>query len=77
MVISEIVTEVGSEMNGRRRKLAKLLSDAQVTTIVVEHRDRLARLGVEQIEAALHDIGPKALSEIPGELSHPGERISS
>jgi putative resolvase len=53
MVISEIITEVGSGMNGRRRKLAKLLSDAQVKTIVVEHRDRLARFGVEHLEAAL------------------------
>ena len=51
--MGEVVTEVGSGMNGKRRKLARLLSDATATTIVVEHRDRLARFGVEHLEAAL------------------------
>ena len=53
MAVSEVVTEVGSGMNGKRRKLARLLSDAGAATIVVEHRDRLARFGVEHLEAAL------------------------
>jgi putative resolvase len=30
-----------------------LLSDPAVTVLVVEHRDRLARFGVEHLEAAL------------------------
>jgi putative resolvase len=33
--------------------LRKLLGDPKVSTIVVEHRDRLARCGVEYLEAAL------------------------
>jgi putative resolvase len=53
MAVSELVIEVGSGVNGRRRKLARLLSDASVSTIVVGHRDRLARFGVEHLEAAL------------------------
>lgn len=51
--IDRTVTEIGSGLNGRRVKLAKLLADPAVTTIVVEHRDRLARFGVEYLEAAL------------------------
>ncbi|GLZ04427.1 IS607 family transposase [Actinomadura sp. NBRC 104412] len=51
--VTESVTEIGSGLNGRRPKLMRLLSDASVSTIVVEHRDRLARFGVEYIEAAL------------------------
>lgn len=47
MSISEVVTEVGSGMNGKRRKLSCLLSDPIASTIVVEHRDRLARFRVE------------------------------
>jgi len=35
----------------------KLLSDPSVGTILVEHRDRLARFGVEYIEAALMSQG--------------------
>jgi putative resolvase len=38
--VAEVVTEIGSALQGRRRKLARLLSDATATTIVVEHRDR-------------------------------------
>jgi putative resolvase len=52
-----VVTEIGSGLNGRRPQLARLLTDAQVTTIVVAHRDRLARFGVEHLQAALSAQG--------------------
>ncbi|WP_445184986.1 IS607 family transposase [Pseudonocardia sp. Cha107L01] len=51
--IDRTVTEIGSGLNGRRAKLRKLLADPTVSVIVVEHRDRLARFGVEYLEAAL------------------------
>lgn len=51
--IDRTITEIGSGLNGRRTKLRKLLADPKVSTIVVEHRDRLARFGVEYLEAAL------------------------
>lgn len=51
--IDRTVTEIGSGPNGRRTELRKLLGDPTVITIVVEHRDRLARFGVEYLEAAL------------------------
>ena len=40
-------------MNDRRRKLNRLLADPQVTTIIVEHRDRLARMNAGLVESAL------------------------
>lgn len=49
----QVVSEVGSGMNERRRKLNQLLADATVGTIIVEHRDRLARLNFGLIESAL------------------------
>jgi putative resolvase len=55
--VDEVVSEVGSGMNGRRPKLARLLRDPEVTTIVVEHRDRLGRFGIEHLEAALAATG--------------------
>jgi putative resolvase len=55
--VDEVVSEVGSGMNGRRPRLARLLRDPAVTTIVVEHRNRLARFGVEHLEAALAATG--------------------
>ncbi|PEH74622.1 integrase [Nocardia sp. FDAARGOS_372] len=55
--IDRTVTEIGSGLNGRRVKLRKLLADPTVGTIVVEHRDRLARFGVEYLEAAMAATG--------------------
>jgi putative resolvase len=40
-------------LNGHRPKLRRLLADPFVQTIVVEHRDRLARFGSEYLESAL------------------------
>ena len=53
----QVVAEVGSGMNGHRRKLAKLLSDPAVTVIVVEHRDRLTRFGFEHLAASRSATG--------------------
>lgn len=53
----EVVTEVGSGMNGSRRKINRLLSDPNVGTIVVEHSDRLARMNVPLISSALGASG--------------------
>ena len=49
----EVVTETGSGMNDKRRKLNRLLSDPTVGTIIVEHRDRLARMNAGLVESAL------------------------
>src|SRR5262245_41990287 len=56
LTVAEVVTEVGSGLDARRPKLAKLLRDPAVTTIVVEHRDRLARFGVEYLTCALDAV---------------------
>ena len=54
---TKVVTEVGSGLNGSRSKLKALLRDPAVGVIVVEHRDRLARFGVEYVEATLAATG--------------------
>jgi putative resolvase len=66
--VDEVVVEVGSGMNGKRRKLARLLADASAATVVVEHRDRLARFGVEHLEAALSAQGRRVVVVDPGEV---------
>jgi len=71
--IDRTVTEIGSGLNGRRTKLRKVLADPKVSTIVVEHRDRLARFGVEYLEAALAAHGRKVVilddAELPDDLA--------
>lgn len=57
----EVVTEVGSGMDDKRRKLNKLLADPTVTTIIVEHRDRLTRMNVGLVESALKAQGRRIL----------------
>jgi putative resolvase len=66
--VSKTAAEVGSGLDGRRPKLRALLADPAVQTIVVEHRDRLARFGVEYIEAALAAQGRRVLVVDDGEL---------
>ena len=53
LAVGGVVTEIGSALKGRGRRSLALLREATVTPIVVEHRDRLARLGAEEVEAAL------------------------
>lgn len=66
--VDEVVTEVGSGLNAKRPRLARLLADASVTRIVVEHRDRLARFGVEHLQAALSAHGRHVLVVDEGEV---------
>lgn len=66
--VTQVVTEIGSGMNGARPKLKKLLADPNVNVIVVEHRDRLGRFGVDCIEAALSAQNRKILVIQDGEL---------
>jgi len=66
--IDRVVTEVGSALNGHRRKLLSLLKDPQVTTVLVEHRDRFCRFGAECIEAALEAQSRSLVVVDPGEV---------
>jgi putative resolvase len=68
VVIHRYVREIGSGLNERRRELLALLADASVETIIVEHRDRLARFGITQIQSALASSGRKLLVMEPGEV---------
>lgn len=51
--VEYIVTEIGSGLNDKRIKLEKLLLDNSINKIVVEHKDRLARFGLNYIEKLL------------------------
>jgi putative resolvase len=46
-----------------------VLADPRAATIVVEHRDRLARFGVEHLEAVLSAQGRGLVVVDPGETS--------
>jgi len=52
-VVFKTVKEIGNGLNDQRKQLEKLLLDRTVTRIVVEHKDRLARFGLNYIEQLL------------------------
>jgi predicted site-specific integrase-resolvase len=57
ILVDKVVVEVGSTLNGHRRKFAALLRDPTMGRTVVEHRDRFCRFGVEYVEPALASQG--------------------
>jgi putative resolvase len=69
LTVAGVVREVGSGLNGKRPKLRRILSDPSATVIVVEHRDRLARFGVEHLDAALAAHGRRLIVADPGETT--------
>ena len=66
--VTKVVTEVGSGLNGKRTKLLRLLRDPTIGTIVIEHRERLARFGTEMLESALSASGRNVVVVEDGEL---------
>lgn len=66
--IVRVEAEIGSGVNGGRSKARRLLADSEVTTIVVEHKDRLGRMNVELIEAALAAHGRRLVVLDDGEV---------
>jgi predicted site-specific integrase-resolvase len=67
--VVDSVAEVGSGLNGKRRKLLQLLSDKTISAIVVEHRDRFAPFGSEYLEAALSAAGRQLIVVDPAEMN--------
>lgn len=64
----ETVTEIGSGVGDKRRKLNKVLADPTVGTIIVEHRDRLASVNAGLVEAALTAQGRRLIVVDDSEL---------
>lgn len=66
--VVRVESEIASGMNGARSKAKRLLADPKVTTVVVEHKDRLGRMNVELIEAALSATGRRLVVLDEGEV---------
>ncbi|MHC1732942.1 MAG: IS607 family transposase [Bacteroidales bacterium] len=57
--VAEVVKEIGSGVNDSRPKLIKIITNPDITLIVVEHKDRLTRFGFNYIEQLLAMQGRK------------------
>lgn len=51
--VDKIVKEIGSGLNDNRKQLANILNDLSLNRIVVEHKDRFSRFGLNYIELLL------------------------
>jgi putative resolvase len=68
--VSKEVREMASGLNDHRPKLAKLLTDPTIGTVIVEHRDRLTRFGYEYIRQLLDTQGRHLEVLFPSETEH-------
>ena len=68
--VSKEVTEIASGLNDQRPKLMKLLLDASIGTIVVEHKARLTRFGFNYIDQLLQMQGRKLEVIFPIEIDN-------
>lgn len=66
--VVRIESEIASGVNGGRGKARRMLADPAVTTVVVEHKDRLGRMNVELVEAALSATGRRLVVLDEGEV---------
>src|SRR5437764_5988939 len=55
--VTKVVSELASGLNESRPKFLKLLADASIGVIVVEHRDRATRFGLTYIEQLMQMQG--------------------
>jgi putative resolvase len=68
--VAKEVAEIASGLNDSRPKLMKLLMDTSITTIVVEHKDRLTRFGFNYIEQLLRLAGRKLEVVFPSDTDN-------
>ena len=65
-VVAEVL-EIASGLNDERPKLTKLLTDRRVGVLVVEHQDRLTRLGYGYIATLLAQQGRRVEALYPSD----------
>ena len=60
IIVSEIITDIGSGMNFNRKnwnKLIDLIQERKVKTVVVAHKDRFTRFGFDWFERFINKCG--------------------
>ena len=68
--VTKIVSELASGLNESRPKFLKLLTDASIGVIVVEHRDRATRFGLTYIEKLMQMQGRRLEDTFPSDTNN-------
>jgi predicted site-specific integrase-resolvase len=69
LIVTQVLTEIGSGLNGKRKKLLTVLADQSIDIILVEHKDRLTRFGFEYIETLLKSQSRRVVVADENEVS--------
>lgn len=72
--VSEVIVEIGSGINDFRPKLIKLLEKNDYTKIVVEHKDRLTRVGFNYLDTLCKVLG-KEIEVVNNVITNEDESI--
>ena len=73
-----VFTDIGSGLNMKRRGLRRFLNLAQkgaIDTLLITHKDRLARFGVDLFERILEDYGVQLIILLEEENRTPQEEL--
>ena len=68
--VTKTINELASGLNDSRPKFLKLLTDASIGVIVVEHRDRATRFGLSYIEQLMQMQGRRLEVIFPSDTDH-------
>src|SRR5713101_7077564 len=68
--VTKTVSELASGLNDSRPKFLKLLTDASIGVIVVEHRNRAPRFGLTYIEQLMQMQGRRLEVIFPSDTDH-------
>jgi predicted site-specific integrase-resolvase len=71
--ISKEIKEIGSGLNDERKQLYNLLKNETIKIIIVEHKDRFCRYGINYIDLLLNQQGRKI--EIINEINNDKEDL--
>jgi len=77
-LITETIAEIGGGMNFSRKKFTKLITDiinGDVGTVIVAHKDRLARFGFEMVDNLAKQYGCEIIVVNREELSPQQEMV--
>jgi len=78
VLVTETITEIGGGMNFSRKKFMALISDiisGDVGTVIVAHKDRLARFGFEMVDNLAKQYGCDIIIVNREELSPQQEMV--
>ena len=78
MIVDQVMTDVGSGLNYKRKKWNALLDDCfggKVSTIIIAHKDRFVRFGYEWFESFLKNRGVKIIVVTNDKLSPQQELV--